>query len=75
MRSIEASYLGKLDPHADDLTLTETALIFAVPGLGLLLGAQARSQGRQRAGNKMIIASAAMIVLPVAIFAVFVASR
>ncbi|MBN9121990.1 MAG: hypothetical protein J0I06_23085 [Planctomycetes bacterium] len=74
-RSVEASYLGKRDPRAADLTSAETALVLLVPGLGAVLGFAARSQGRIRAGNKMIIASMLMIIMPLAIFATFVGCR
>jgi hypothetical protein len=74
-RTVEESYLGKRDPRADNLTLAETALVIAVPVFGLFIGVVARSQGRRRAGNMMILAAAAMIAVPLAIYAAYFASR
>lgn len=72
-RTVEASYLGKRDPHADEPTTGETALVFLAPPFGLVLGLMARSRGRRRAGNRMIVASAALIVVPLAVVGLFLA--
>src|SRR4051812_46683345 len=73
-RQMEASYLGKRD-GVGELTLTETALCLLVPLLGVILGLTARQQGRRSAGNKMLIASVLMMVLPLIVAGMFFAAR
>jgi hypothetical protein len=66
-RTVEWSYLGKRDPDRGELTRFETFACFFAPPFGLFLGVHNRLHGRRQAGNRLIIASAAMLAIPLVI--------
>jgi hypothetical protein len=65
---MKESYLSPVARRAMvSLTATELIVCLLIPIVGFFLGIQAKTRGRQSAGNKMLLLSTAIMVIGVSV--------